>query len=88
MQAPLSNPSHAKQLLANALRERLVVIADRELYAREPAAHLERLRSVSETITQLQIELRASIDPQLAHYLERASFDKALAHLEAEQAAS
>jgi hypothetical protein len=86
MQAPLSNPSHAKQLLANALRERLVVIADRELYAREPAAHLEKLRSVSETIRQLQIELGASIDPQLAHYLERSSFDKALAYLEAEQA--
>lgn len=71
------------QTLADALRERLVVIADREFYARDPAAHLEKLRAISEQITSLQGQLPPPVDPKLAHYLERASYDKALAFLEA-----
>ena len=71
------------QTLAAALRERLAVIADREFYARDPAAHLEKLRAVSEQITQLTGQLPAPVDPRLAHYLERGSYDKALAFLEA-----
>ena len=70
------------QALAAALRERLAVISDRELYARDPALHLEQLRSVSERVTALQADLPAPIDPQLAHYLLRCSYDKALAFLE------
>ena len=68
--------------LAAALRERLAVIADRALYASNPAAHLEKLRAASEKIATLQNELPPSIDPQLAHYLQRCSYDKALAFLE------
>ena len=75
-----------EQSLIDALRERLMVIADRELYARDPALHLERLRSASEQISRIKNEFSAYLDPQLAHYLERSSFDKALAHLEAQQA--
>jgi hypothetical protein len=71
------------QPLAAALRERLAVIADREFYVRDPAAHLEKLRAVSEQIAQLQSQLPAPVDPRLAHYLERRSYDKALAFLEA-----
>ncbi len=71
------------QLLAAALRERLAVIADRELYARDPEAHLEKLKSVSEQIDSLQQALpKPMVPPQLAHYLERRSYDKALAMLE------
>jgi hypothetical protein len=70
------------QALAAALRERLVVIADRAAYARDPEAHLERLKAISETIVDLQQRLPAPIDPKLAHYLQRCSYDKALAHLE------
>jgi hypothetical protein len=72
-----------QQSLADALRERLAVIADREWYARDPAGHLDRLRAVSEQITALQHQLPPPIDPKLAHYLDRASYDKALAFLEA-----
>ena len=69
--------------LATALRERLSVIADRELYARDPAAHLEKLKSVSEKITQLGAALPRPLPGDFAHYLQRASYEKALAWLDA-----
>ena len=68
--------------LADALRERLAVIADREAYARDPQAHLQRLQGASERISTLGGQLPAPVDRQLAHYLERCSYDKALAWLE------
>ena len=68
--------------LAEALRERLAVIADRELYARDPATHLQRLQSASTRIVELQGQLPPPLDPQLAHFLQRCSYDKALAWLE------
>jgi len=71
-----------QQSLAIALRERLAVIADREWYARDPEGHLDRLRTVSEQITILQRQLPPPVDPQLTHFLERCSYDKALAFLE------
>jgi hypothetical protein len=71
------------QSLVEALRERLAIIADREWYARDPAGHLDRLRAVSEQITMLHRQLPPPVDPQLTHYLDRCSYDKALAFLEA-----
>ncbi|HEV7401987.1 MAG TPA: hypothetical protein VGO11_03640 [Chthoniobacteraceae bacterium] len=68
--------------LADALRERLAVIADREFYARDPAAHLQRLQSASTRIVEMQGQLPAPLDPRLAHFLQRCSYDKALAWLE------
>ncbi len=70
------------QSLATALRTRLAVIADRESYALDPAAHFERLKAVSEEIASLQTRLPTPVDPQLAHYLSRCSYDKALAFLD------
>ena len=70
------------QALASALRERLAVIADREAYARDAAAHMESLKQVSERISTLQAQLPEPVDPQLAHFLQRCSYDKALAFLE------
>ncbi len=67
--------------LAAALRERLSIIAD-ENSRRDVAAHMRRLESVSARIDALRVQLPRPIDPQLAHYLQRASYDKALAHLE------
>ena len=69
--------------LATALRERLAVIADREFYERDPAAHLEKLKSVSEKISQLGAALPRPLPGDFAHYLQRASYEKALAWLEA-----
>jgi len=70
------------QALASALRERLAVIADREACARDAAAHMESLKHVSERIATLQAQLPSPVDPQLAHFLQRCSYDKALAFLE------
>lgn len=68
--------------LAIALRERLTVIADRELYQRDAAAHLEKLKMVSERITAIGNALPPPVDRQLKHFLENCSYDKALALIE------
>jgi hypothetical protein len=67
--------------LAQALRERLAIIRD-EQSRRDEAKHVARLQAVSERIDELQAALPRPIDPRLAHYLQRKSYDKALAHLE------
>jgi hypothetical protein len=68
--------------LAAALRTRLEVIADRELFQRDPAAHLEKLTTASQRIEETAAALPAPVPGDLAHYLHRASFAKALAWLE------
>ncbi len=67
--------------LAQALRERLAVIRD-EQSRRDEEKHLARLRAISEKIEKFQAALPRPVDPQLAHYLQRKSFDKALEYLE------
>ena len=67
--------------LREALRERLAVIRD-EQSRRDEEKHLARLRAVSEKIEKLQAALPQPVDPQLAHYLQRKSYDKALEFLE------
>lgn len=69
------------QTLAEALRARLSVIADTRLRDENPALHLEKLRDVSTRILQIQSQLPDNASPQLAHFLERCSYDKALAHI-------
>jgi hypothetical protein len=67
--------------LADVLRERLAIIAD-ENSRGEAQAHMERLRKISEQIEQISNSLPQPINPQLAHYLSRRSYDKALMLLE------
>ncbi len=67
--------------LASALRERLAIIQDKES-RRDPEKHLARLGAVSEKIDNLAAALPKPIDPQLAHFLQRKSYDKALEFLE------
>ena len=71
----------AKQL-ATVLRERFAIVAD-EASRRDPSQHLQRLKAVSERIDDLTERLPHPVDPQLAHFLQRASYSKALAFLEA-----
>jgi len=68
--------------LAQALRERLGLIRD-EQSRRDEAKHIARLKAVSEKIDKLQRALPQPVDPRLAHYLQRKSYDKALEYLEA-----
>ncbi len=67
--------------LKEALRERLAVIRDEES-RRDHAKHIDRLRAVSDKIDRMQESLPKSVDPRLAHYLQRKSYDKALEFIE------
>lgn len=78
----MSGESDVKNELIGALRKRLSVIADRAWYGRDPEGHLRALISASEEISRLAGELPRPADVRLAHYLQRCSFDKALAFLE------
>jgi hypothetical protein len=69
--------------LAEAFRERLAVIADHAHRDRDEEGHLQRLIEVSERIDTLIAALPASeLDPRFGHYLERRSYDKALAWIQ------
>jgi predicted component of type VI protein secretion system len=65
-------------VLAEALRDRLAVIADHQLRDQDPSAHLTKLKQASERIEQLRNGLPADADPMLAHYRGRMSLSKAL----------
>jgi hypothetical protein len=70
-----------KQDLAAALRERLAIIGDAGS-RQHPEEHMRRLQAISETIERVSRLLPKPIDPRLAHFLERRSYDKALELLE------
>jgi flagellar biosynthesis chaperone FliJ len=72
--------------LRDALQERLGVIADHELRARDPQAHLKRLKFAAARLDAAIAQLPHQCDRELRHYLERQSYLKALAWLEAHQA--
>src|SRR5437867_12698841 len=80
---PSPSPDHAGvHDPKDALRERHAIIPDEES-RRDEAKHPARLRGVSEKIDKLQGALPQPVDPRLAHYLQRRSYDKALEFLEA-----
>jgi hypothetical protein len=66
------------------LRARLAVIADRASRDRDPEAHLAQLQAASGKILELAAQLPRPLPPELAHYLERCSYDKALGWIEAQ----
>jgi hypothetical protein len=68
--------------LAEALRNRLTVITDRQLRDLNPEIHLARLMQASERIDQLRTKLPLDADPMLIHYLDRMSLSKALEFVE------
>ena len=67
--------------LATALRERLHIIGD-AASRRDSEQHIQRLKAISDRIDELAATLPQPVDPRLAHYLERRSYDKALEMLE------
>jgi hypothetical protein len=74
----MNDPARLSQLL----RERLAIIADHSLRDSDPATHLGKLKDVSLAISSLAKELAPTLPPRLNHFMERASYDKALAFLE------
>lgn len=68
--------------LARALRTRLEVIADRELYRQDPEHHLRKLIAASERIDEAVADLPRPLNGELAHYLQGCSYHKALNWLE------
>lgn len=69
--------------LAGLFRERLAVIADHAHSNRDQSGHLQRLVEVSGRIDELITALSSGdLDPQFRHYLEKRSYDKALAWIE------
>jgi hypothetical protein len=70
--------------LAEALRARLAVIGDAELRRNDPEGQLAQLKEVSERIGALQGKLPVNVHPQLRHFFERCSYDKALEWIERE----
>ena len=74
--------------LTQLLRRRVAVIADHEWRDRDPVAHLDALKEVSEQISAWTAAHRTSVDPQLRHFLANSSFQKALAYLEAQNGES
>jgi hypothetical protein len=74
--------------LATSLRERLDVIADHAHRDCDQAGHLQRLVEVSGRIDSLIAALSSKeLDPVFHHYLERRSYDKALAWIEGAEGA-
>lgn len=69
--------------LTTLLRRRVDIIADHAWRDRDGAAHLEALKEVSEKISAWTLAHRIEVDAQLRHYLANASYQKALAHLDA-----
>jgi hypothetical protein len=68
--------------LREALQERLSVIADHELRARDPDVHLERLKAAASRLDAVIARVRPDCDAQLRHFLDRQSYVKALAWLD------
>ena len=71
------------EVLANALRKRLEIINDHTMRESNPGEHLAMLGKISGEIEQLTHALPQDSDPRLLHFLERASYSKALEFLEA-----
>ncbi len=75
-----ANPAFRE--LADALRARRATIFDHAAREADAAAHLARLQRASEAVSAAEARLSRPLDPDLAHYLSRCSYDKALAWLE------
>ncbi len=70
--------------LAALLDRRIVIIADHEFRDRDPDAHLNALKEVSEQITAWHQQRRGTLPSRLEHFLTGCSYDKALHFLESD----
>ncbi len=64
------------------LRKRIEIIANHEFRDNDPDAHLIALKEISESIEKQHHDLRRDVSPQLEHFLDNRSYNKALKFLE------
>lgn len=76
------------QHLATLLRNRVAIIADHAWRDRDPAAHLSELQRVSEEIEKEHQSLSAELPARLKHFLQQASYAKALDFIESSAASA
>ena len=69
------------QSLTALLEKRLHVIADRDFRERDAQGHLAALREVSEAIDAKYQPLKPQLPPRLRHFMDQASYTKALEFL-------
>ena len=67
--------------LADTLARRLAIVADHGFRDRDPAAHLAALKEAHATLAEEVRALPKDTDPRLLHFLDRQSYEKALAFL-------
>ena len=67
--------------LQTLLKKRLGIISDHAFRDRNPAAHLDSLKQVSEGIDGYFSAHKAECDARLKHYLSNHSYQKALNHI-------
>jgi hypothetical protein len=75
----MTHTSHER--LAALLEKRLHVIADHAFRERDAQGHLAALREASEALDAAFQELRPQLPPRLRHFMEQASYTKALEYL-------
>lgn len=73
---PESTPMRLQQL-SDLLETRLEIIADQAL-RKDAQAHLAALKRISEAIQAEREAQSEALPPRLKHFLDQASFDKAL----------
>jgi hypothetical protein len=77
----MENTNASTHALASLLQKRLDVIADKEFRERDPQGHLAALREVSEALDATYQALKPQAAPRLRHFMEQASYSKALEYL-------
>jgi hypothetical protein len=70
------------------LSRRLELIADHRFRDLDRSGHLAALQQVSELIQGEHLRLKSSLPPRLNHFLQQASFSKALDYLSENQLSS
>jgi hypothetical protein len=86
--SPMTSPttdSKALHDLQVLLTRRLEVIANKDLRESDPSAQLAQLQQASESIGKWHLCHRAKISARLNHFLDQASYQKALDYVAAEQ---
>lgn len=66
------------------LKRRIQLISDHEFRDADPTGHLASLQQISELITSEHHRLKPILPGRLNHFLQQASFSKALEYIETE----